>query len=70
MDMLEVILYQGVREGLLVTLIPHRGQLGALARRYKRRSDTFRTHLVYIFVNNFEYHNFNKSKKEQSISFI
>ena len=38
---------QGVREGLLVTLIPRRGRSNALARRYKRRSDTFRTHLVY-----------------------
>ena len=34
---------QGVREGLLVTLIPHRGRSSALALRYKRRSDTFRT---------------------------
>ena len=39
---------QRVREGLLVTLIPPRGQSSALARIYKRRSDTFRTHLVYF----------------------
>ena len=38
---------QRVCEGLLVTLIPRRGRSSALARRYKRRSDTFRTHLVY-----------------------
>ena len=37
---------QGVREGLLVTLIPRRGRSSALARRYKRRSDTFRIHPV------------------------
>ena len=39
---------QGVCEGLLVTLIPRRGQSSALARRYKHRSDTFRTHLVCL----------------------
>ena len=38
---------QGVREGLLVTLVPRRGQWSALARRYKRRLDTHLTHLVY-----------------------
>ena len=37
---------QGVRERLLVTLILRRGRSSALARRYKRRSVTFRTHLV------------------------
>ena len=37
---------QRIREGLLVTLIPRRGRSSALARRYKRRSNIFRTHLV------------------------
>ena len=39
---------QEVREGLLVMLIPRRGQSSTLARRYKCRSDTFRTHLVFL----------------------
>ena len=42
---------QGVPEELLVTIVPRRGQSSALARRYKRRSDTFRTRLeVYMSV--------------------
>ena len=41
---------RGVREGLLVTLIPRRGQSSALARRYKRRSNTFRILLITPIV--------------------
>ena len=47
---------QGVREGLLVTLIPRRGQSSALARRYKRRSDTFRIHLVFTKTASTQFH--------------
>ena len=44
---------QGVREKLLVTFIPRRGRSSALARGYKCRSDTVRTHShMYLYLSN------------------
>ena len=42
---------QGVRPvtAAFREFIPRRGQSSGLARRFKRRSDTFRTHLVYCY---------------------
>ena len=39
-----------VREESLVTLVPHRGRSNVLVRSYERRSDTFRAHLVCLFI--------------------